>query len=84
MDERGRKGADPGRGRPDGRPDRVRRARPDRNAQRPADYRRSPNRQRPEKRSSRARRRRRNALIRWMIFIVLVLAAIGGFLIWQR
>lgn len=35
-------------------------------------------------RSSRARRRRRNAVIRWLIFIILILGAIGGFLIWQR
>ena len=39
---------------------------------------------RPTKRSRRARRRRRNAAIRWLIFIVLVIAAIGGFLIWKK
>ena len=39
---------------------------------------------RPAKRSRRARRRRRNAAIRWLIFIVLVIAAIGGFLIWKK
>ena len=39
---------------------------------------------RPVKRSRRARRRRRNAIIRWMIFIVLVIAAAGGFLVWKK
>lgn len=39
---------------------------------------------RPVKRSRRARRRRRNAIIRWMIFIVLVIVAAGGFLVWKK
>ena len=80
MDERERKGRGPGRVRQDS----VRRQRPDRYAQRPAGGSHPPHRQRPGRRSSRARRRRRNAMIRWMIFIVLILAAIGGFLIWKR
>ncbi len=80
MDERERKGRGPGRVRQDS----VRRQRPDRYAQRPAGGSHPPYRQRPGRRSSRARRRRRNAMIRWMIFIVLILAAIGGFLIWKR
>ncbi|HIZ80919.1 MAG TPA: SH3 domain-containing protein [Candidatus Mediterraneibacter pullistercoris] len=80
MDERERKGRTPGRVRQDS----VRRQRPDRYAQRPAGGSHPPHRQRPGRRSSRARRRRRNAMIRWMIFIVLILAAIGGFLIWKR
>ena len=80
MDERERKGRAPGRVRQDS----VRRQRPDRYAQRPAGGSHPPHRQRPGRRSSRARRRRRNAMIRWMIFIVLILAAIGGFLIWKR
>ena len=42
------------------------------------------NGRRPAKRSRRARRRRRNAVIRWLIFIVLVIAAVGGFLIWRK
>ena len=44
----------------------------------------APRGQRPVKRSRRARRRRRNAIIRWMIFIVLVIAAAGGFLVWKK
>ena len=80
MDERGRKGADPRRRRTDS----ARRKRLVRNAQRPTGYQPDSNRQRPVKRSSRARRRRRNAVIRWLIFLVLIIAAIGGFLIWQR
>ena len=80
MDERERKGRVPGRVRQDS----VRRQRPDRYAQRPAGGSHPPHRHRPGRRSSRARRRRRNAMIRWMIFIVLILAAIGGFLIWKR
>ena len=38
----------------------------------------------PAKRSSRARRRRRNAVIRWMLFIILIIAAAGAFLIWRK
>ena len=72
----------------------ARRRRPDPNAQRPVN-RSGQNRQRPAgnglrqnkrpvKRSSRARRRRRNTMIRWFIFIVLILIAIGGFVIWRK
>lgn len=72
----------------------ARRQRPDPNAQRPVN-RSGQNRQRPAgnglrqnkrpvKRSSRARRRRRNTMIRWFIFIVLILIAIGGFVIWRK
>lgn len=42
------------------------------------------NGRRPAKRSSRARRRRSNSVIRWMIFIVLVIAVAGGFLLWKK
>lgn len=72
----------------------ARRRRPDPNAQRPVN-RSGQNRQRPAgnglrqnkrpvKRSSRARRRCRNTMIRWFIFIVLILIAIGGFVIWRK
>ena len=86
MDERGRRGAAPERG----STERPYRRRPDRNAQRPGNTRRprgsqSPSGQPPIRRkSSRARRRRRNTIIRWMIFIVLILALIGAFVIWRR
>ena len=80
MDERERKGRAPGYIRQNG----PRRQRPDRHAQRPAGGSYPPRRQRPVRRSSRARRRRRNAVIRWMIFLVLILAVVGGFLIWKR
>ena len=64
-----------------------RRNRPDRDAHGPSgggSGRRQPGRPGQRKRSSRARRRRRNAVIRWLVFIILIFAAIGGFLIWQR
>lgn len=78
MDERGRKGAVSGRVDTGG----TRRKRPDRNAQRPGS---SPGAdRRPGRRSSRARRRRRNAIIRWLIFIILIIAVIGGFAIWRK
>lgn len=60
---------------------------PDRYAHRPSDRdhgRRRAVRPGPGKKSSRARKRRRNAVIRWLIFIILILAAAGGILIWQR
>lgn len=79
MDERERKDAASGRGMNDGQ----RRRRPNRSAQRPGS-RSGTNRQRPVKKSSRARRRRRNAIIRWMLFVLLLIVAVGGFLIWQR
>lgn len=79
MDERERKGA---RSRRTGAKD-VRRKRPDRYAQRPNRAETAP-RKKAEKRSSRARRRRRNTVIRWLIFTVLILAAIGGIFIWWR
>ena len=79
MDERGRRGAVPGRTGTGG----ARRRRPDRNAQRPGSSSPGADR-RPGRRSSRARRRRRNAVIRWMIFIVLIIAAVGGFVIWRK
>ncbi len=79
MDERERKGARPRR---TGAKN-VRRKRPDRYAQRPERAGTVP-RKKPEKRSSRARRRRRNTAIRWLIFTVLILAAIGGVFIWWR
>lgn len=65
----------------------MQRQRPDRYARGPAGSgsgQRRPGRPRPGKRSSRARRRRRNAVIRWLIFIILILAVIGGLLIWYR
>ena len=78
MDERGRKGAVSGRAGTGG----TRRKRPDRNAQRPGS---SPGAdRRPGRRSSRARRRRRNAIIRWLIFIILIIAVSGGFAIWRK
>ena len=81
MDERERKGADQrrtGKGNP-------RRRRPDIYAHGPSGSSSGQRRSgRTGKRSSRARRRRRNAAIRWTIFILLILAAIGGFLIWTR
>ena len=67
--------------------DTPRRKRPDRYAHGPSgggSGRRQPGRPGQRKRSSRARRRRRNAVIRWLVFIILIFAAIGGFLIWQR
>lgn len=79
MDERRRKGMTSPRTRSNG----TRRRRPDRNAQRPESS-SGRYRQGPVKRSSRARRRRRNTVIRWLIFIILIMAAVGGFLIWQR
>ena len=79
MDEREKKGARPRR---TGAKN-VRRKRPDRYAQRPERAGTVP-RKKPEKRSSRARRRRRNTAIRWLIFTVLILAAIGGVFIWWR
>lgn len=72
----------------------ARRRRPEKNAQkptnrsgqsrpRPSDE--SPRRnRRPVRQSSRARRRRRNAVIRWFLFFVLIVIAIGGFIIWKR
>lgn len=39
---------------------------------------------RPVRQSSRARRRRRNTFIRWFLFFVLIIIAIGGFVIWKR
>lgn len=83
MDERERRGA----GRMRSGADTPRRKRPDRYAHGPSgggSGRRQPGRPGQRKRSSRARRRRRNAVIRWLIFIILIFAAIGGFLIWQR
>ena len=90
MDERERTGAERRRT----GSDRSRRQRPDRYAHRPSgggssqrrprSGRTEPDRPRSGKRSSRARRRRRNAVIRWLIFVILILGAIGGFLIWQR
>ena len=91
MDERERTGA--GRQRPG--TDKTRGQRPGRYAHRPAGGGSGQRRQRPGrrpesnragsgKRSSRARRRRRNAVIRWLIFIILILAVIGGILIWNR
>ena len=83
MDERERRGA----GRMRSGADTPRRKRPDRYAHGPSgggSGRRQPGRPGQRKRSSRARRRRRNAVIRWLVFIILIFAAIGGFLIWQR
>ena len=83
MDERGRRDA----GRMRTGADTPRRKRPDRYAHGPSGSRSGRNRPgRPgqRKKSRRARRRRRNAVIRWIIFIILIFAAIGGFLIWQR
>lgn len=79
MDERGRKGMAPGRTGTGG----ARRRPPGRNAQRPE--RSAPGANgRARKRSSRARRRRRNAVIRWLIFIILIIAAAGGFVFWRK
>lgn len=79
MDERERKGAAQRRTAADG----IRRQRPDRGAQRPAGS--SPgNRRKPGRKSSRARRRQRNAVIRALILIALVIVAIGGFAIWKK
>ena len=86
MDERGRRGAAPQRGaqgaaprrRPDGNPRRTG------NAQRPRGSQNSQRQQPVKRRSSRARRRRRNTIIRWLILIVLILTAVGGFAIWRR
>ena len=83
MDERERRGA----ARMRSGADTPRRKRPDRYAHGPSgggSGRRQPGRPGQRKRSSRARRRRRNAVIRWLVFIILIFAAIGGFLIWQR
>ena len=83
MDERERRAA----GRMRSGADTPRRKRPDRYAHGPSgggSGRRQPGRPGQRKRSSRARRRRRNAVIRWLVFIILIFAAIGGFLIWQR
>lgn len=83
MDERERRDA----GRMRTGADTPRRKRPDRYAHGPSGNgsgRSRPGRPGQRKRSRRARRRRRNAVIRWIIFIILIFAAIGGFLIWQR
>lgn len=83
MDERGRRDA----GRMRTGADTPRRKRPDRYAHGPSGSgsgRNRPGRPGQRKKSRRARRRRRNAVIRWIIFIILIFAAIGGFLIWQR
>ena len=79
MDERGRKGAAPGRTGTGG----ARRRPPGRNAQRPERSGPGANR-RAGRRSSRARRRRRNAAIRWLIFIILIIAAAGAFVFWRK
>ena len=79
MDERERKGSIPGRAGADG----ARRTHPGRNAQRPGNNSPGGNR-RPVKRSIRARRRRRNTAIRWLILIILIIGAIGGFVIWRK
>lgn len=79
MDERRRKSAPPGRGR-DGS---AYRQRPDKTIRRPEETARQ-GRQRPGRRSSRARRKRRNTVIKWLIFLALIAAAIGIFLIWYR
>lgn len=79
MDERERKGSIPGRAGADG----ARRRHPGRNAQRPGNNSPGGNR-RPVKRSIRARRRRRNTAIRWLILIILIIGAIGGFVIWRK
>ena len=90
MDERERTGAERRRS----ERERSRRQRPDRYAHRSPGGGSSQRRQKPGrpesnrsgsgKRSSRARRRRRNAVIRWLIFIILILAVIGGILVWKR
>ena len=90
MDERERTGAERRRS----ERERSRRQRPDRYAHRSpgggsSQRRQKPGRPEPNrsgsgKRSSRARRRRRNAVIRWLIFIILILAVIGGILVWKR
>lgn len=79
MDERERRGAIPRRAGADS----AHRKRPERNAQRPGNSSSGANR-RPRKRSSRARRRRRNTAIRWLILIILIIGAIGGFVIWRK
>ncbi len=79
MDERERRGAIPRRAGADS----AHRKRPERNAQRPGNSSSGANR-RPGKRSSRARRRRRNTAIRWLILIILIIGAIGGFVIWRK
>ena len=79
MDERERRGAIPRRAGADS----AHRKRPERNAQRPGNSSSGANR-RPGKRSSRARRRRRNTAIRWLILIILIIGAIGGFVIWGK
>ena len=79
MDERGRRGAASGRAGAGGARGRY----PDRKPQRPESSGQGQNR-RPARRSSRARRRRRNAAIRWTIFIVLIIAAAGGFVFWKK
>lgn len=72
----------------------TRRRRPENNARKPVN-RSGQSRQRmseagpgrnrrPARQSSRARRRRRNAVIRWFLFFVLIIIAIGGFVIWKR
>ena len=90
MDERERTGAERRRS----ERERSRRQRPDRYAHRSpgggsSQRRQKPGRPEPNrsgsgKRSSRARRRRRNAVIRWLIFSILILAVIGGILVWKR
>ena len=90
MDERERTGAERRRS----ERERSRRQRPDRythrspgggsSQRRQKPGRPEPNRSGSGKRSSRARRRRRNAVIRWLIFIILILAVIGGILVWKR
>ena len=83
MDERGRRDA----GRMRTGADTPRRKRPDRYAHGPSGSgsgRNRPGRPAQTKKSRRARRRRRNALTRWLIFTILISAAIGGFLMWQR
>ncbi len=83
MDERERRGAK--RKRTGTRT--PRRQRSDRYAHEPSDSgfgRKRPGRPKQRKRSSRAGRKRHNAVIPWLIFIILILAAAGGFLVWQR
>ena len=79
MDERGRRGTASGRAGAGGARGRY----PDRKPRRPESSGQGQNR-RPARRSSRARRRRRNAAIRWTIFIVLIIAAAGGFVFWKK
>ena len=72
----------------------TRRRRPENNARKPVN-RSGQSRQRmseagpgrnrrPARQSSRARRRRRNAVIRWFLFFVFIIIAIVGFVIWKR